>query len=403
MRAKPAGCRGRRAPGQGNRVLGEKDDVVRLFEGFRIGGKLEVSNRVMVPPMVTRLATETGEVTDKLVERYLLYAMGGAGFVVTEPVSVKEQKSGQLLRLSDDRFIPGVRNLAQRIHGETAAKVGVQVIHFLKISRSGYRQTVEELPIAEIREIPGLFARAASRGRQAGVDAVELHFAHAYTMSSFLSRHNQRRDEYGGSLENRLRLAEDVVRATRQAVGEDFVIGARINGDEFTLGGTTLEQSRVIAVRLARLGLDYLSVSGGGKFEDAIPVAGKPLSPYSGYSGARAMPFHWMPEKVNVYLAADIRRTLRKAGHETPVATAGRIPTAEVAEGILQGEEADIVAVARPILADPYWPKKYEAGRGNAVVRCIYCNHCRDAEGSFEETTCFKWKQSDGSTRAPSV
>ncbi|MBI5445285.1 MAG: NADH:flavin oxidoreductase [Deltaproteobacteria bacterium] len=365
---------------------------MRLFDRYTINGKLELVNRIVVPPMVTRLATDGGDVTDRFMERYVRYARGGPGMVVTEPLSIIEQKSGQLPRLSHDRFVPGVKELVRRVHEETESKIGVQVIHFLKISRSAYRQKVEDLSLEEVKKIPGLFADAVYRARQAGVDTAELHFAHAYTIASFLSRHNQRRDDYGGSLERRLRLAGEVVTAVRKAVGEEFVIGARINGDEFTLGGNTLEHSRPIALRLAASGLDYLSISGGGKFEDGVRVEGKPLSPYSGYSGARAMPFAWMPQKVNVYLASDIRRTLREAGHRIPVVTAGRIPTADVAESILQSEDADLVAVGRPMLADPDWPRKYREGRANEIVQCIYCNRCRDAEGSFQETVCFQTK-----------
>ena len=230
---------------------------------------------------------------------------------------------------------------------------------------------------------------------------MELHFAHAYTMSSFLSRHNHRPDDYGGSLKNRLRLAEEVVQAARKAVGDDFVLGARMNGDEFTLGGNTLEQSRSIALRLAELGLDYISVSAGGKFEDAIPTEGESLDPYTGYSGNRTMSPRWMPEKVNVYLAAEIKASLAKAGHETPVITAGRIPTAEVAESIIQKGDADMVAIARPILCDPYWPKKSMEGREKDIVKCIYCNKCREAEGAFEEVTCVQWKKKDGIVQIP--
>ena len=243
---------------------------MRLFEPYTIHKKLRLTNHIMMPPVVTRLATEEGRVTDALIERYMLYAKGGAGIVVTEAISVKKQKSGQLLRLSEDEFIPDLRKLTKRIHEETEAKIAPQIINFLKISRGGYRQKVEDLSLEEIKEIPELFGRAAYRARQAGFDAVELHFAHAYTMSSFLSRHNHRKDNFGGSLKNRLRLAEEVIEASRKEVGDDFVLGARMNGDEFTLGGNSLEQGRQIALRLAELGLDYISVSAGGKFEDAV-------------------------------------------------------------------------------------------------------------------------------------
>ena len=284
---------------------------MKVFAPYVLAGKLPLPNRIVLPAVVTRLATSEGHVTDALIERYRLYADGGTGFVIIEAVSVAPQKSGQLLRLSDDAFIPGLQRLTDVIHGQTDAKIAPQILHFLKKSRSGYRQKVEDLTLDEVKALPGMFASAAYRARQAGFDAVELHFAHAYTMSSFLSRHNTRKDEYGGSMQRRLRLAEEVIEATRAAVGQDFVLGCRINGDEFTQGGNSLAQSRPIAVRVAELGLDYVSVSAGGKFEDAVEREGESLDPYTGYSGSRAMPPRFMPEQVNVYLAADIRRALR--------------------------------------------------------------------------------------------
>jgi len=374
---------------------------MKLFEPYRINNKLPLKNHIMMPPVVTRLATTTGHVTDALIDRYMLYAKGGAGIVVTEAVSVKKQRSGQLLRLNDDEFIPGLKELTERIHGETDAKIAPQIIHFLKIARSGYRQKVEDLSLEEVKKIPELFGQAAYRARQAGFDAVELHFAHAYTMASFLSRYNKRKDNYGGSFKKRLRLAEEVVEASRKAVGDDLVLGARMNGDEFTAGGNTLKQSRPIALRLAEMGLDYISVSAGGKFEDAVPKEGEALDPYTGYSGSRTMPPKWMPEKVNVYLAADIKSTLNAAGFFPTVITAGRILSADAAEGILQNNEADMVAIGRPILCDPYWPNKLKAARENEILKCIYCNECREAEGAFEEVTCIQWKKKDGSVVVP--
>ena len=237
---------------------------MKLFEPFRFGDKLTIENHIMMPPIVTRLATHEGEVTEELIDRYLLYARGGAGIIVMEAIAVERQKSGQLLRLNDDSYIPGLKELNRRVHAETAAKIAPQIIHFLKIARSGYRQKVEDLELDYAKRIPQMFADAAYRSREADFDAVELHFAHAYTMASFLSRHNGRRDEYGGSLRKRLKLAEEVVIAARKAVGDDFVLGARINGDEFTLGGNTLVDARAVATMLAKLGLDYVSVSAGG-------------------------------------------------------------------------------------------------------------------------------------------
>lgn len=374
---------------------------MKLYEPFTINNKLKINNHIMMPPVVTRLATTEGEVTDALIDRYVLYGQGGAGIVVTEAVSVKKRKSGQLLRLSEDEFIPGMKKLTERFHGETDSRIAPQILHFLKISKSGYRQTVNDLTPEEVQEIPELFARAAERARTAGFDAVELHYAHAYTMAYMLSRYNHRKDEFGGTLKKRLRLAEEVVQATRKAVGDDFTLGVRMNGDEFALGGNSLEQGKAIALKLAEWGLDYISISAGGKFEDAVPVEGEALDPYTGYSGHRSMPPKWMPEKVNVYLACEIKKTVNDAEYNTPIITAGRIPTAEVAESVLQKNEADMVAIARPILADPYWPKKYEEGREKEILKCIYCNKCREAEGAFEEVTCFQWKRKDGTIAPP--
>jgi len=374
-----------------------------LFKPYHINDKLLIENRIVMPPVVTRLATVEGHVTEELIDRYLMYAKGGAGLVVTEAVSVKKQKSGQLLRLNSDEFIPDLKELTGRVHSESSAKIMPQIIHFLKIARNGYRQKVEDLTLEEIQEIPGLFSQAASRAREAGFDGVELHFAHGYTMSSFLSCHNHRKDDYGGSLKKRLRLAEEVVTVTRKAVGEDFVIGARMNGDEFTIGGNTTAHSIPIAHKLAQLGLDYISVSAGGRFEDAIPREGEALDPYTGYSGHRTMPPLWMGEKVNVHLATGIKKSLNQAGYTTPVITAGRIPDAKTANEILDNGEADLVGIARPILCDPFWPVKYKEKREKDILKCVYCNECREAEGAFEEVTCARWKKKDGSIQLPSL
>src|SRR5262249_26526252 len=134
----------------------------------------------------------------------------------------------------------------------------------------GYRQLVSDLPRDEVLALPGLFAAAARRARQAGFDGVELHFAHAYTMSSFLSRTNPRTDEFGGqSLENRVRLPLMVIEAVRREVGADFALGLRFLSTEDIEGGSTLDDSCFFATAFARAGVDFISISRGGKFDDA--------------------------------------------------------------------------------------------------------------------------------------
>lgn len=183
-----------------------------------------------------------------------------------------------------------------------------QIIHFLKIARSGWRQTIADLTTAQIRDLIKQFAGAAARARRAGFDGVELHMAHAYTLSSFLSRRNRRRDEYGGSLDNRLRAPTQALVAVRQAVGRDFLVGVRFDGEECITHGYSLRDAQQTAVQLGRSGADYVSVSAGGKFEDAVHKPGEPLYPYTGYSGDRCMPGKAYPDGFNLYLAAGTRR-----------------------------------------------------------------------------------------------
>ena len=228
---------------------------------------------------------------------------------------------------------------------------------------------------------------------------MELHFAHAYTMASFLSVTNGRRDAYGGSFENRMRLPLEVVRAVREETGRELVVGCRLLGSEDILGadgsiqGNTLEDAERIAVGLARAGVDVLSVSRGGKFEDARqPAVGEALYPYTGHSGARCIPRSRKdPPAVNTYLAEGIRRAVRAAGLATPVVTAGRIHTFEQAESILKGGRADLVGMARALLADPDLPRKWRAGREADARECVFCPYCEDEDQHHRVVTCTLW------------
>jgi len=179
---------------------------MKLFEPLNVAG-MTISNRVMVPAMVTRLSGEDGLVNKDITDRYVRYAQGGAGLIVIEAMAVHSAKSGPLLRISDDQFVPGLTDLVRRIHDASDSKVVPQIIHFLKVAKSGWRQTVDMLSLAEIDRIVAEFGDAVARARAAGFDGAELHSAHAYTLASFLSRVNPRMDDYGGNtLEGRLYL-----------------------------------------------------------------------------------------------------------------------------------------------------------------------------------------------------
>jgi len=264
----------------------------------------------------------------------------------------------------------------------------------------GYREEVNDLHLPHIEELPRvlpeLFASAAARARDAGFDGVELHYAHAYTMASFLSRTNVRSDGYGGSREGRLRLPLEVFDAVRERVGDDYCVGARFLGDEVIDGGSTLDDAAHYGVAFADAGFDFLSISKGGKFDDAKqPGVGAAAYPYTGPSGHECMPTVRSDERGpfgrNVPLARRIRQDVRAAGHTTPVVAAGGICEFAQAEAILQNGDADIVASARQSLADPDWWQKVRTGHGDAVRRCIFTNYCEGLDQKHKEVTCQLW------------
>jgi len=418
-----------------------------LFQPFPIGkGGLVLPNRIWLPAMVTWRGTEDGFVTPSVREIYLRYALGGAGMIVLEATGIRDVASGPLLRLSDDRFVPGLKALREEMRAVSDSVVIPQIIDFLKIATRkptrafmedavrrgaldpgvleagdaafeadlerylpaprarrdflyGYRQTIEDLGLAEIRRIPGWFAAAARRARAAGFDGVELHFAHAYTMASFLSVTNRRTDAYGGSFENRMRLPLEVIRAVREEVGPSFLVGCRYLGSEDILGedgrihGNTLEDAQAIGVELARAGLDFLSVSRGGKFDDARqPPVGEAMYPYTGHSGQTCIPRGKNdPFGVNAPLAAGIRAAVRAAGFATPVVASGKIVTFEQALGVLRDGQADLVGMARALLADPDLPRKWRAGADAQVRACVFCPFCEQEDQRHRVVTCTLW------------
>jgi 2,4-dienoyl-CoA reductase-like NADH-dependent reductase (Old Yellow Enzyme family) len=270
--------------------------------------------------------------------------------------------------------------------------------------RYGARERVSDMHLAHIRELPrvlpGIFADAAKRARKAGFDGVELHYAHAYTMASFLSPLNRRDDGYGSSRENRLRLPLEVYEAVRSRVGSDYVVGCRMLGDEVIEGGGRMEDAVFYAGAFASAGMSYVSVSKGGKFEDAKqPEVGWAAYPYTGPSGYECMPTVYSdargPFGRNVPLAAAIRRAIGDRGLETPVVASGGIGTFELAESILRNGEADIVAAARQSLADPDWFRKVRLGRGSEVRRCEFTNYCEALDQKHKQVTCKLWDRVD--------
>ena len=364
---------------------------MKLLEPLDINGMV-IPNRTLVPAMVTRLSGEDGYVTQDIIDRYVRYAEGEIGLIVVEAMGIHSARSGPLLRIGEDRFNDGHREMTNRVHDTSESKIVPQIIHFMKVARSGWRQTIDSLSIAEIDEIIAQVGAAAARARESGYDGVELHSAHAYTLSSFLSKLNPRRDEYDGrTLEGRLRMLGKVMASVRAHVGDDFPVGVRYLSEECIKDGYTVADSPLIALRMAQLGFDYISLSIGGKFEDAIYTEGEPLYPYTGYSGDRCMPGEWYPPLTNADNVAIVKKFINDHGYDTPVVSAGKISTPEEAEGLLQSGKADIIGMARQHLTDPDWIKKVREGRTDDIIKCIWCNVCKQLDEKFKEVHCFLW------------
>ena len=270
----------------------------------------------------------------------------------------------------------------------------------LESLRFGYRERVTDMDLPHIRELPqvlpAIFSAAARRAREVGFDGVELHYAHAYTMAGFLSALNDREDGYGGPRENRARLPLEVYRAVRRTVGDDYVLGVRFLGDEVIAGGNRIDDAAYFGVEFAKAGMDYLSISKGGKFEDAEqPKVGQAVYPYTGQSGYECMPTTLSDERGpfgrSVPLVATIKHAVNVAGFKTPIVATGGITTFEQAEAIIQSGDADIAGLARQALADPDWFVKARTGHGDDIRRCTYTNYCEALDQAHRQVTCKLW------------
>jgi dimethylglycine catabolism A len=215
-------------------------------------------------------------------------------------------------------------------------------------------------------------------------------------MASFLSRTNTRSDGYGTTREGRLRLPLEVIDAVRAEVGAGFTVGLRFLCDEIVAGGSRVDDAEHFGVAFARAGVDFLSLSTGGKFDDAKqPKVGEAAYPYTGESGFECMPTVISdargPFARNVAKQARVRSAVRAAGHDTPVVVAGGIAEFSAAEGILRRGEGDIVASARQSLADPDWWNKLRTGHGEQIRRCSFTNYCEALDQKHKVVTCQLW------------
>jgi 2,4-dienoyl-CoA reductase-like NADH-dependent reductase (Old Yellow Enzyme family) len=361
-----------------------------LFTPVSIGG-VEIPNRIVLPPMTTRLADEHGGVTDELLAYYRARAIGGAGLITVEMSS--PEKAGRHrfreLTILDDSAIPALRRLVDAVRETgTGARLSIQLGHAgsrapsrvsgeTPIAPSAVPTSVFEvesetaIPLAmteeRIEETISAFVAAARRMQQAGFDMVELHAAHGYLISQFLTpRENQRTDRYGGSLENRARFGLEILRRIKAEVPGLPVI-FRLGVEDFFEGGVRLEEGIQVAIWAAESGADAISVSAGH-------YRSKP-------NAERMIPPMLYDEGTFVGFAKRVKERV-----DVPVVGVGRLGNPSIAEAAVADGHVDLVALGRPLLADPEWPRKARAGL--PVRRCLACNHCVDTMRRGSRISC---------------
>jgi 2,4-dienoyl-CoA reductase-like NADH-dependent reductase (Old Yellow Enzyme family)/thioredoxin reductase len=342
-----------------------------IFQTFDLGA-LRLPNRVVMTTVKLGYGTKEGKVTDRHLAFYARRARGGVGLLTTEPQCVlpNGRELPTQLAVHDDAVVEGLTNLTKAVHGEG----GRIMAHLNHAGRAANPKLVPEdglvsassvlcpanqvvprpLTVKEIAEVVGAFASAARRIRKADFDAIEIPFSHGYLIHQFLSPHtNQRNDEYGGDFEGRVRFGMEVLGAVRDQVGGTLPIVVRMNAQDYVDGGLGPDDALQLAQLLASSGVNALSVTSGTMCE-SVPFclypAGTPKA-------------HLLPMAARIREAAGI-----------PVIVAGRIRTPKTAGKALLEEQADLIGLGRPLLADPDWVKKAESGDAEAILLCAACH-----------------------------
>ena len=353
-----------------------------LFSPININS-MELKNRVVLTAMHLCYTPE-GAVTDRLTDFYRVRAIGGVGLIIVGGCRIDEYAGAEsMLRIDDDRFIPGLRTLVDAVKagGSMIAAQLYQAGRYAHSSMLGGKKPISasairsrltgESPRAlELDEIPAQlekFAEAARRAKDSGFDAVEILGSAGYLISQFLSPlTNKRDDKYGGSFEKRMRFGLEVTEKVRKAVGPAYPIIMRLAGNEFMKGGNTNEEAKTFASELEKVGADLFNVTGGWH-ETRVPQLTM-----------------FVPRKSFVYLAKGI-----KSAVSVPVLSSNRINDPHIAEEIIRNGQADLVTMARGLLADPDFLAKARKGWSDQIYHCVACNQgCFDAVFQNRPVTC---------------
>lgn len=355
----------------------------KMFDPGQIG-TMAVKNRIVCPPMVRNWATVDGLATDRLINNYAAIAAGGVGMIVVEASFTHPIGKGFVNQLGvhDDKCTDGLKKLADAVHAAgSGVKVGIQPHHAGRqtipkfcggdpVSASPSpcgimrfldpTHDVHELSIQEVAQMADSYADAARRNKEAGFDFVEIHGAHGYLITQFLSPYtNKRTDQYGGDFAGRMRFALEVLEKVRAKVGTDYPVTIRLSGSEFMEGGMDLPYVQKVVQALDKVGgIDGYHISS---------------EIYESYPGGRMIPPMATPPCPVVWLAAGIKEVTSK-----PVIAVSKIYRPELVEDVLAKGQADFVATGRSFFADPEWPNKVKAGRLDEINYCITCQGCID-------------------------
>ncbi len=364
-------------------MAGGNKRFAKLFEPGYIGG-MEVKNRIVLAPMLTGTGTSDGFVTDQTIACYEDRARGGAGMVIFEEACV-ESKLGKTLGvqicIDHDKFIPGLAEIARRIH-KYGAKAVMQLTHGGRLTLKAWTGGLQPLapsPVqmpgrdmprafttAEIEELVEKFAECALRARKAGWNAVELQAGGGFLLAQFLSPEtNQRTDKYGGSVENRTRIITEIIAAVKARVGKDYPVWVRPAVQQFhTDKGITREDGIRICRLLEEAGSDAVNVTA-----DYVQSAMRAPWPITGERFPRPPMAH--PHGMLIPWAGDIKKAVK-----VPVMAVGWID-AEAGEEALRDGKADFIVMGRPLLADPDLPRKLMEGKEDDIRPCLGCLMCQ--------------------------
>jgi 2,4-dienoyl-CoA reductase-like NADH-dependent reductase (Old Yellow Enzyme family) len=343
-------------------------------------GQLTLPNRFVRSATQDYMARDDGEVTDRQVGLFRTLAEGEAGLIITGHAYVHPLgKAGpNQIAIFDDRFVPGLSRIPEAVHAGSSSMVFIQLAHAGRQTKKKYvggtpvspsavpdpvsKTEPREMSPGEIEGLIGDFIGAGLRGRDAGFDGVQLHVAHGYLLSSFLSPHtNRRTDEWGGPLAARLRVVLEILKGIKASAGKDFPVMAKLNTTDFLADGLSLDDAIAAARVLEAEGLDAIEVSGG------MAESGRG----SVWTGVRAE----ADEGYFVENAAAVKKAVR-----IPVSGLGGIRTLAAAERFVAGGCVDLVSMCRPFIRDPFLVRRYREGTAERSD-CISCNKCFNLRG----------------------